>query len=239
MALNGSPAPLGHLRSGELVFDRNNSHIHDDVRRVLSAALAKVHGRGANFLKEQVRFPEVVGHTICVVTAENDRVLYAQRPGRTGLTRFVAGREPEPTDTLTVILKRSGRNTFTLITAFFGGASEPEPWDRHATAASVEFWRTHALIWGTEPVVEGTVTASVDNHDSPSDQPYCLVYQGEDTVVEAAVYPREGEVSIRISGDTEMSLQELQQVRAEFVRRLRRKGELTTADMVEAFGYYL
>ena len=72
--------------------------------------------------------------------------------------REVIHRSPEPTQKVTVILKAGDAGDYVLITAFIGASAEPEPWDRNATPQSVAFWNSHALVWGSEPVVPGTET---------------------------------------------------------------------------------
>ncbi|HOZ36467.1 MAG TPA: hypothetical protein PLR18_01395 [bacterium] len=57
-----------------------------------------------------------------------------------------------------ILKKAEDVGGYILITAFVGGLSEPEPWDRNTTPASADFWANHALIWGCEPIVSGTET---------------------------------------------------------------------------------
>ena len=142
------------LDSGEEVTNRPNTHLAEDVRKVLPEALARVRSEGRKFIEEEVEFGHVVGNTICVTTTDKDQIVWAQRPGRRGQSRFVVGRKPEPTTKLMVVLKwAADLDRYLLITAFFGAKAEPEPWDRHATSSSKAFWDTHALVWGSTPVV--------------------------------------------------------------------------------------
>lgn len=149
---------LGTLKGGQKVFDRPNSHLHAGVRELLAEALARVETTAA-FHKEAVDFGRIVGETTCVATSGDDEVVYAQRPKRAGLTRFVKNRQAEPCSSVVVILKRIEEWDYLLITTFIGNLSESEPWDRNATEKSVEFWNTHALIWGSEEVIPGTETS--------------------------------------------------------------------------------
>jgi len=147
------------LASGEPVVDRHNSHIHESAAAFLPPALYRIDSRGRKFLIETVEFDFVVGETVCVATEPGDKIVYAQRPKRFGLTRFVKNRKPEPTNAVTIILKRDEfENYYVLITAWCGHKSEPEPWDRNATEKSVSFWNSHALIWGSEATIPGTET---------------------------------------------------------------------------------
>ena len=151
---------LGALGSGQLVIDRPQSHLHESVLQILKEALSRVHLSGEQFSLQRVDFEEVVGETVCVVTSDKDEVIFAQRPKRFGLSRFVKNRTPEPCSSVCMILKRAEDriNTYVLITAFVGVCPEPEPWDRNANEKSLEFWSDHALVWGSEEVVPGTET---------------------------------------------------------------------------------
>jgi hypothetical protein len=149
---------LGRLAGGEAVIDRFNSHLHPGVVEILPEVLARVNANGRQFLVEEVVFDHFVGQTICVATGAGDQIVYAQRPKRAGLSRFVSNREPEESASVTVILKAGDHSEYILITAFVGQPAPPEPWDRNATEQSVEFWSSHALVWGAEETVPGTET---------------------------------------------------------------------------------
>ena len=147
------------LDSGESVTDRPNTHMSQDVQEVLPEALSRTRSNGRSFIEEQVDFDRVVGKRICVRTTATDDIVWAKRPKRSGFSRFVRNREPEPTTSMVVILKKAAyKGGYVLITAYFGQKAGPEPWDRHATESSRKFWKEHALVWGSMPVVEGTVT---------------------------------------------------------------------------------
>lgn len=146
------------LKSGEVVVDRFNSHLHAGVAALLPAALDLIDSAGREFLVEEVDFGRPIGETTCVATAAGDQIVYAKRPRRFGLTRFVKNRRPESCDSIVVILKAGDGGEYVLITAFVGHRPEPEPWDRNATTNSRAFWTSHALVWGSEPVVPGTET---------------------------------------------------------------------------------
>lgn len=150
---------LGNLRTGEPVYDRYNSHIHASVKGILPEALAKIAG-GRRFLVQELDFGRVIGESSCVPTGWRDTIVYALRPKRQGMTRFVKNRQPEPCSTAVVILKRDNYESYyVLITAFIGHESGPEPWDPRATKEDRKFWENHALVWGSEEVISGTETA--------------------------------------------------------------------------------
>ena len=148
------------LGSGEIVIDRPQSHVatHPTVLPLLGEALSRIHSRGRNNIVEEVDLGRVVGETICVETHEGDEIIYAQRPNRFGLTRFVKNRESEPCGAVTICLnKAEGNGHYILATAYVGHRAPAEPWDTEwATEESVPFWNTHALVWGKEAIVPGT-----------------------------------------------------------------------------------
>lgn len=151
---------LGNLASGEVVVDRYRSHLHESVAALLPEALSRVESQRRGFILAEVDFDRVVGESVCVATGPRDQIVYAQRPKRFGLSRFVKNRKPEPCSSVVVILKTADGQpgAYVLVTAFIGLKSEPEPWDRNATVNSRSFWSTHALVWGSEPVIDGTET---------------------------------------------------------------------------------
>jgi hypothetical protein len=149
---------LGKLKSGEVVVDRYNSHIHETVKVVLPAALAQIESGRSQFLVTEIEFEKVIGDTTCIPTGPGDEVVFAKRPKRFGHTRFVKNRKPLPCSSVVVILKATTEGGYVLITAFVGHKAEPEPWDRHSNSKSLEFWSKHALVWGSEEVIPGTET---------------------------------------------------------------------------------
>jgi hypothetical protein len=160
------------LKSGEVVVDRFKSHNHlsGKLASLLPEALARIESNGRDFLVEEVDFGRPIGETICVPTGPGDEIVYAKRPKRWGLSRFVLNRQPEPCSSLVVILKKAEDiDGYILISAFIGHRPEPEPWDvrnfsqqpnpAEAERRSREFWASHALVWGCEEVINNTITA--------------------------------------------------------------------------------
>lgn len=158
------------LKSQELVVDRYVSHIKASVAKHLPSALAQIKSQGRDFFIEEVDFGKTIGETTCVPTGPLDQVVFAKRPKRLGMTRFVKNRTPEPCSSVVVILKKADRQpgVYVLISAFIGRKPEPEPWDQRnfaqtsnpaeAERLSREFWASNALVWGSEEVFQGTVT---------------------------------------------------------------------------------
>lgn len=154
---------IGRLATGEAVFGGRNGHFatHAAASPELSAlvveALGQVDG-GEQFITASVDLGRVVGATACVPTTSEDDIVFARRPSRHGLTRFVRGRQPVPTQFLAVILRKS-QDGYELLTSWVGELAPHEPWDRHADlAVSIPFWSSHALVWGVEETIPGTET---------------------------------------------------------------------------------
>lgn len=152
---------VGNLASGENVIVRSSSHIHDnqELEKYLVSALGKIDSNNQNLIEGEVTFDETIGVTRCVSTSENDEIIFAMRPKRKGYTRFVKNRQPESTNKLTIILTKDRQtNDYLVLTTYIGAKAEPEPWDYRATEKALDFWKSHALVYGTEPIIEGTET---------------------------------------------------------------------------------
>jgi len=154
------------LASGELVVDREPSHVKSSDMYTIIRALCRVSSNYRQFIEEEITFPGEIGFTACVETCADDDIVFAQRKGRSGLTRFVRGRTPQRSKTVFVVLKRETPQKYVLITAFIGSKPEPEPWDSRAferklnpamaRANSKTFWGGHALVWEEGDIVPGT-----------------------------------------------------------------------------------
>lgn len=140
---------VGELASGETVYDRPRSHMKDhadtQLEKFVPLALRRIESKNKEFVVATIDFGVEIGATNCVKTEPGDEVVFVQREGRNGETRFVKGKSRTPTSMLTVVLKKT-REGYLLITAYFGPKAPPEPWDPHAEADSEEFWNTHALV---------------------------------------------------------------------------------------------
>ncbi len=159
------------LGSGEPVLVPENSHFHDHVTEIngeldhLVIALGQVQSSDADergFIQKVIPFEDPVGTTNCVETKDGDDILFATRPKRYGPSRFVKNRQPEPCNTLVVVLRSvdATKASFNLITAFVGVTSK-EPWDKFAGPTDKVFWANHALVWGTMETIPGSETAEV------------------------------------------------------------------------------
>lgn len=146
---------IGITKNGKKVFDRPKSQWHQSVsRETLKKALKKVSPE-KDFEKFLVGFPTWIGKSWCVrVDHSKDKIINVIRKGAAGPTPMVMGRKAERSKTMQIILlkDKKRKNTYILISAFVGGWSEPEPWDRNKTEKSEEFWKEHALIYNHSQV---------------------------------------------------------------------------------------
>lgn len=166
-------APVLRLGTGEPVTDRIDSHLPSDFKALLPEILSKVHSDHLRRVSDGsfevvLDLGRVVGDRICVETRPDDDIVYAQRPGRSGLTRFARNRSPQACSTVVLVLRPSTkRGGYFVVTGWFGILSRPEPWDRNARPDSAAFWLAHALVWGSTPVVPGTETTECPHCHAP------------------------------------------------------------------------
>jgi hypothetical protein len=103
-------------------------------------------------------FDRTIGISHCVETSESDEIVYAIREKRREYMRFVKDRKCEETSKMTVIIKKIPSG-WKVISAWFGIPAPVIPGDRNMKdeAVSRNFWMTHALVWGTQPVYDHSV----------------------------------------------------------------------------------
>jgi hypothetical protein len=134
----------------KIVADYNGHAINHCGYKLLQAALEQVDFdliSPKEVVEITVWFDKPVGYQECVKTSESDCIVYLQRAARANVSRFVLYRQPEPCQSVFLVLGRVGdTNKYIFRTAFVGEKSAREPWDRNATISDVEFWREHALV---------------------------------------------------------------------------------------------
>lgn len=101
---------------------------------------------------------EEVGTIDLVETDEQDEVVYAKRPLRDVYSRFVKNKTSRPTSWVTIDLRKSGDNEYSLHTAFTGRLTPSFPGGDYLPDQSKQFWSTHALVWGSQEIVPGSET---------------------------------------------------------------------------------
>lgn len=140
------------------VVDRRDSHLHNGIgEELLAEALQRCDTLGERELKMTLDMGRSLGQCNCIATTASDDIVYAKRLGRYGHSRFVKGRVPTPTSHITLVLRKT-HHYYKIVTGYLGTSSMPEPYDARADRAALLFWAHHALIWGTEPVDNATIT---------------------------------------------------------------------------------
>jgi hypothetical protein len=127
---------------------------------VIRRALCEVYSH-ATYIVETVDLGMIVGETIVIPTQPPDLIYFAQCVGALEgcLTRFVRGRNPEPSSLVTVVLHRRDDGSYSLLEAYIGNARKAEPGNRKKIVSyeeSLEFWQTHAFVHGSVPIVPHT-----------------------------------------------------------------------------------
>jgi hypothetical protein len=174
--MSGMPytVPVFYTADGKPVVNRLNSHMSPQAAYWMPRAVAMVDTKDVPFIRAEVEFPHVIGETIVVPTGDDDDIVYVVRDRQAGYSRAVRGRQPIPTNKMTVLLKRKdederreqerqlmGTGTvepvgYVLITAQIG-VRGPEPIDVIKSQARTrreepqlwqaarEFWQRHAF----------------------------------------------------------------------------------------------
>lgn len=99
-----------------------------------------------------------VGHESIVETSEADTIIYAQKLKDSTYTRFVKNGKPNPTQHITLILRKDTKDCYELVDTWIGRLSPPRPGSDHENANSKTYWATHAYILDGEPVQSKTIT---------------------------------------------------------------------------------
>ena len=155
---------LGTTRDGYNVYDRTDSHFHPEegiTKELLKNGISRMYADNLPFKKKEIKFPRPIGYNTCVKITPEDDVIMVYRKGREGKTPMVKGRKPELSNILTIIIRRSREEAknYILLTAYVGGGSTREPWDRTIRSEDErkqceEYWSNHALIYNPNLIDE-------------------------------------------------------------------------------------
>ena len=127
-------------------------HLADLVTELLSGL--ELEDRENIYLDRDMK--REVGVSDLVKTNDSDEIIYAKRPNRDIYTRFVRGRQPEPTAFVTIVLHKKASDDYELWSAWIGRAVPQFPGSEYEAPDSYSFWREHALVWGNQEVQPGT-----------------------------------------------------------------------------------
>ena len=105
-----------------------------------------------------------VGKTACVKVSADDLITYAQLMVRGSSDRvygrFVHKRKGEPSRFILIILKRDDAGDWGVHWVRIGKHMPPWPGSPNATDESRQFWREHALVYGSRSTVRSSMTAN-------------------------------------------------------------------------------
>lgn len=151
---------FGTTKDGAKVFSHADSHLHAEggmTLDLLAAALNTIDTQGERFIRKQIDFEHAIGKSNCVELRPDDDVVMAFRKGRSGPTPMVKNREPQPCNSMMVVLLKDESltedgNAYALITAFIGEAAPREPWDpgnknKAECQECEDYWNSHALVY--------------------------------------------------------------------------------------------
>ena len=110
-------------------------------------------------LARQVSLGRVVGQSSLINTQKiglSETAWFAVRKNRMKASRVVPDAGPVHTDLVSIVANPIEKNSYELVTAWFGTMAPKEPWDpdlADVTSAydeSINFWCSHALIYDPE-----------------------------------------------------------------------------------------
>lgn len=101
----------------------------------------------------------IVGKLDLISTTQGDDVFYAKRPNREKYTRFVRGKDLEPTTFVTIELQKKDGGEYEVFTAYIGRLTPSFPVGKDdPNEKNREFWSNHALVVGNQEFIPDTVT---------------------------------------------------------------------------------
>ena len=106
-------------------------------------------------LTSQISLERVVGQSSLIETQKiglSETAWFAIRKNRMKASRVVPDAAPVDTEIVSIVANPVEKNTYELVTAWFGSFAPKEPWDPDladdpsAYKASINFWCNHALV---------------------------------------------------------------------------------------------
>lgn len=100
----------------------------------------------------------IVGFNPIVPTGSNDTVFYARTLKDTVYTRFVKINKPQPTQIITVRLRRMDDGTYELFDFWLGHAYPPRPGENNETSESKTYWANNAVMFDNQLLQASSIT---------------------------------------------------------------------------------
>lgn len=99
-----------------------------------------------------------VGYTDAVLVKDKDVIFYARQGKATSFTKFVKNRKTDATSIVSMRLVKRDDTNYSVQNVWIGQLPVPAPDSEDATAASREYWSTHAVVYNGQPLVASSVT---------------------------------------------------------------------------------
>ena len=151
------------LNGKKVYIDESSKHAlthFDDVPLLESAvkeAVSHLLIKGSS-LRIEYEMGYIIGNSDLVEIDSTDTVVYALRPHRDRYSKFVKNKVAEPTKWIVMGFEQRSDGDYSLYTAYTGRLTPSFPGGKILPEQSAEFWSKHALVWGTQEIIEGTET---------------------------------------------------------------------------------
>lgn len=112
-----------------------------------------------NVIRFETNMGRIVGKMDCVEITDEDDVFFAKRPNREKYTKFVKGKEPQPTSFVTMEIHQKSDTEYEVFTAFVAPMTPSFPYNKEdPNEKNRDFWKNHALAAGKQEFIAETVT---------------------------------------------------------------------------------
>lgn len=134
---------------------------HPKLLPAVKKALSDIYA-GDILVRIQIDAGEIVGTRDLIETVPEDTIVYAIREKRATYSRFVKNRQPIGSSHFVVDMRKSTPNSmdYYLYTAYVGILTPSFPGGDYLPEQSITFWSNHALVWGSQEIIPGTITTT-------------------------------------------------------------------------------
>ncbi len=147
-----------------VVFDPVNSHTATHFRDAPGLRVVAIEALSSMKLDDELIAKDIdmgrtIGNTDVVDVYDTDTIVYAIRSMREdqGYVPFTKSKATQPSSFISVHLLRRDDNTYELSSTWIGEFESPMfPQMDNATADSIPYWSTHAFVWGSQEIVQGS-----------------------------------------------------------------------------------
>lgn len=154
---------LAKTKNGfDVYVDMESSHAtthfthHPKLIEAVKKAIPSIDAK-ENIVRIEIDMGVEVGTTDLIETSDQDEIIYAKRPLRSQYSRFVKNKNSKPTNWITIDVRKNGE-VYNLYTSFVGRLTPSFPGGNYLPEQSKDFWSKHALVWGSQEIVDGTET---------------------------------------------------------------------------------